>query len=206
MGIFALGDINDDGALDLDEFIAVMCPSALSVVSRLVGKYKNISEVKKAFLAIDVNKDGLLSKDELAGSGKFNAQEVEAIFILGDLSGDGDIDLEEFVSLLCPMAGMAIARLTRNVNNISDAQQLFRILDKDGDGNISQEEMRACGSRFNAQEIEAIYAEGDHCSCSFHHQDQDHCSTREEVLCLDRRIHPCFPLHLPADVDLQAGV
>merc|ERR1712013_169899 len=108
MGIFALGDINDDGALDLDEFIAVMCPSALSVVSRLVGKYKNISEVKKAFLAIDVNKDGLLSKDELAGSGKFNAQ--------------------------------------------------------------------------------------------------DHCSTREEVLCLDRRIHPCLPLHLPADVDLQAGV
>merc|ERR1712176_1424957 len=39
-----------------------------------------------------------------------------------------------------------------------------------------------------------------------HHQDQDHCSTREKVLCLDRRIHPCFPLHLPADVDLQAGV
>merc|ERR1712212_1197830 len=40
----------------------------------------------------------------------------------------------------------------------------------------------------------------------FQHQDQDHCSTREEVLCLDRRIHPCLPLHLPADVDLQAGV
>merc|ERR1719357_2141894 len=159
--IFALGDVNDDGALDLDEFIAVMCPSALTVISRLVGKYKNISEVKKAFLAIDVNKDGLLSKEELAGSGKFNAQEVDAIFILGDLNGDGDIDLEEFVSLLCPMAGMAIARLTRNVNNIGDAQQLFRILDKDGDGNISQEEMRACGNRFNAQEIEAIFAIGD---------------------------------------------
>merc|ERR1711941_175060 len=29
---------------------------------------------------------------------------------------------------------------------------------------------------------------------------------REEVLCLDRRIHPGLPLHLPADVDLQAGV
>merc|ERR1719334_2808125 len=159
--IFALGDVNDDGALDLDEFISVMCPSALTVISRLVGKYKNISEVKRAFLSIDVNKDGLLSKDELAGSGKFNAQEIEAIFILGDLNGDGDIDLEEFVSLLCPMAGMAIARLTRNVNNIGDAQQLFRILDKDGDGNISQEEMRACGSRFNAQEIEAIFAIGD---------------------------------------------
>merc|ERR1719471_251613 len=48
--------------------------------------------------------------------------------------------------------------------------------------------------------------QGDHRSCSIHHQDQDHCSTREKVLRLDRWIHPCFPLHLPADVDLQAGV
>merc|ERR1719449_77968 len=29
---------------------------------------------------------------------------------------------------------------------------------------------------------------------------------REEVLRLDRRLHPCLSLHLPADVDLQAGV
>ena len=96
----------------------------------MISKYKNIAEVKKAFLAIDVNKDELLSKDELAGSGKFNGQEVEAIFILGDLNGDGDIDLEQVVSPFCLMAGMAITRLTRNVNNILDAQQLFCILDK----------------------------------------------------------------------------
>merc|ERR1712210_187837 len=31
-------------------------------------------------------------------------------------------------------------------------------------------------------------------------------SPREEVLRLDRRLHPGFPLHLPADADLQAGV
>ena len=48
--------------------------------------------------------------------------------------------------------------------------------------------------------------EGDHCPGSLHHQDQDHRSPREEVLRLDRRLHPGFPLHLPADVDLQAGV
>ena len=159
--VFSLGDVNDDGVLDLDEFIAVMCPSALTVISRLRGKHSNISEVKKVFLAIDANRDGLLSKEEMSSSGNFNAQEVEALFILGDLNGDGELDLEEFVGLLCPMAGMALSRLTRNVNNIGDAQQLFRVLDKDGDGNISMEEMRACGSRFNAQEIEAIFAIGD---------------------------------------------
>merc|ERR1712112_741982 len=50
------------------------------------------------------------------------------------------------------------------------------------------------------------YAEGDHRPRSLHHQDQDHRSSREEVLRLDRRIHPGFPVHLPADVDHQAGV
>merc|ERR1712128_87456 len=102
--IFALGDINDDGALDLDEFIAVMCPSALTVVSRLIGKYKNIAEVKKSFLAIDIDKDGLLSKQEVAGSGKFNGQEIEAIFAVGDVDNDGAISLNEFITLLCPTA------------------------------------------------------------------------------------------------------
>merc|ERR1712025_42910 len=42
--------------------------------------------------------------------------------------------------------------------------------------------------------------------CTFHHEDQDHRSPREEVLGLDRRLHLGFPLHLPGDVDLQAGV
>merc|ERR1711962_791825 len=40
----------------------------------------------------------------------------------------------------------------------------------------------------------------------FHHEDQDHRTSREEVLRLDRRLHLGFPLHLPGDVDLQAGV
>eukprot|EP00091_Calanus_sinicus_P000624 TRINITY_DN10539_c0_g1_i4.p1 TRINITY_DN10539_c0_g1~~TRINITY_DN10539_c0_g1_i4.p1 ORF type:complete len:110 (-),score=22.20 TRINITY_DN10539_c0_g1_i4:157-438(-) len=42
--------------------------------------------------------------------------------------------------------------------------------------------------------------------CPIYHQDQDHCSSRKEILRLDWRIHPCFSLHLPADVDLQAGI
>merc|ERR1719370_451186 len=50
------------------------------------------------------------------------------------------------------------------------------------------------------------YAEGDHRLGSFHHEDQDHCSSREKVLRLDRGLHLGFPLHLPGDVDLQAGV
>merc|ERR1712113_251728 len=50
------------------------------------------------------------------------------------------------------------------------------------------------------------YAEGNHCPCSFSNEDQDHCPTREEVLCMDWRIHPGFTLHLPTDVDQQTGI
>merc|ERR1712079_655739 len=44
------------------------------------------------------------------------------------------------------------------------------------------------------------------CPCSFSNEDQDHCPTREEVLCMDWRIHPGFTLHLPTDVDQQTGI
>ena len=50
------------------------------------------------------------------------------------------------------------------------------------------------------------YAEGDHHSCSFFHEGQDHRSPRAQVLRLDRWFHSCFSVHLPANVDLQAGV
>merc|ERR1719187_1188897 len=137
-----------------------MCPSALTVISRLRQKFKTINEVKKAFLAIDVDGDGMISREEMAGCNLFNAQEVDAIFILGDINQDGDIDLEEFIGLLVPTAALAIQKLTKAVKNISEAQKLFRQLDKDGDGNISHEEMVGC-KKFNNQEIEAIFAIGD---------------------------------------------
>merc|ERR1712228_464551 len=50
------------------------------------------------------------------------------------------------------------------------------------------------------------YAEGDHRPRPQHHEDQDHRSSREEVLCLDRWLHPGFSLYLPVHVDLQGGV
>merc|ERR550532_1333586 len=159
--IFALGDVNDDGAIDLDEFIGVMCPSAETVIARISSQFSNINDVKKAFLKIDVDKDGKISRSEMAKCGKFNNQEVDAIFILGDVNGDGEIDLEEFIGLMCPSATAAVAMMTKAVRNINEAQQLFRVLDKDGDGMISQEEMRNCGQKFSAKEIDAIFALGD---------------------------------------------
>ena len=53
-----------------------------------------------------------------------------------DIANEDDI-LEEFLGLLCPTATDALNRMTKAVRNINEAQQLFKILDKNGDGMIA---------------------------------------------------------------------
>merc|ERR1712226_918865 len=44
------------------------------------------------------------------------------------------------------------------------------------------------------------------CDVDISNEDQDYCTTREEVLCMDWRIHLGFTFHLPTDVDQQTGI
>jgi len=159
--IFALGDINDDGAIDLEEFIGIMYPSAATVVNRLRTKYSNLNDVKKAFAGIDKNGDGMISKEEMEQCDTFNLQEIQALFTLGDSNNDGEIDLEEFIGVLYPVVAQALLKFTKDVQNVDDARFLFKQLDKDGDGLLSQEELRKCETKFSSKEIEALFAVGD---------------------------------------------
>eukprot|EP00090_Calanus_glacialis_P037994 TRINITY_DN6610_c0_g1_i4.p1 TRINITY_DN6610_c0_g1~~TRINITY_DN6610_c0_g1_i4.p1 ORF type:complete len:995 (-),score=266.92 TRINITY_DN6610_c0_g1_i4:2318-5302(-) len=159
--IFALGDINDDGALDLEEFIGVMYPSAATVAGRLRGQYTDINSVKKAFAKIDLDGDGKVTKEEVAKTDLFNNQEIDALFLLGDSNNDGEIDLEEFIGVLYPVVAAALAKMTKDVQSVDDARYLFKQLDHDGDGLLSQEELRTSGCKFSAKEIEALFAVGD---------------------------------------------
>jgi len=159
--ILALGDVNDDGAIDLEEFIGVMYPSAATVAGRLRGQYTDINDVKKAFAKIDLNGDGKVSKEEVASTDLFNSQEIDALFTLGDANNDGEIDLEEFVGVLYPVVAGALAKMTKDIRNVDDARYLFKSLDFDGDGLLSQEELRKSGCKFSAKEIEALFAIGD---------------------------------------------
>merc|ERR1719323_1159896 len=159
--IMALGDVNDDGSLDMEEFIGVLYPSAATIAGRMRAQYTDINSIKRAFSKIDANGDGKVSKDEVAVSGAFNDQEIDALFVLGDSNNDGEIDLEEFIGVLYPVVANALTKLTKNVANVDDARFLFRQMDNDGDGVLSQEELRKSGSRFTNKEIEALFAVGD---------------------------------------------
>ncbi|XP_023347755.1 glycine receptor subunit alpha-3 [Eurytemora carolleeae] len=64
--------------------------------------FKSVTDVKNAFQKIDVNGDGKLSKREMLAGDEFTQEEIETIFELGDVDGDGEIELGEFIGLMCP--------------------------------------------------------------------------------------------------------
>merc|ERR1719489_619680 len=106
--IFSLGDSNNDGEIDLQEFITVMCPSASAVVFKISKQFKSKEDAANSFKKIDINGDGLISKDEMRSCFlKLNPIEVDSIFTLGDANGDGEIDLEEFLAVMVPAAGFS---------------------------------------------------------------------------------------------------
>jgi len=50
------------------------------------------------------------------------------------------------------------------------------------------------------------YAEGNHDTCAIVNEGQDNRTTRAQILRLDWWFYPGVSLHLPTDVDLEAGV
>ncbi|CAI9104341.1 OLC1v1002989C1 [Oldenlandia corymbosa var. corymbosa] len=109
-------------------------------------------EMKQVFNKYDTNKDGKISPEEYkailkaTGKGNFLTKEVEKIFEVADLDGDGFIDFKEFVEAQKKGGGLKTV----------DLQSAFRGFDKDGDGKITVEEvfelLRKLGERCSMQD------------------------------------------------------
>ena len=119
--------------------------------------------LSKVFQEIDRNKDGTISKAEFkTGTYQFFGErtymleeEVERIFDLVDLNGNGVIDYSEFIS-----SASSVNQL------ISDKQMkaAFKAFDLDGSGEISFaefEEAFAAGLEIDRQELRNIFMEFD---------------------------------------------
>ena len=54
-----------------------------------------------------------------------------------------------------------MSKLSASFKNIEDIKAAFKLLDVDGDGAISRQEMSSSGHKFSAEQVDAIFALGD---------------------------------------------
>ena len=74
----------------------------------------------------------------VAGGKVVSSSEVETLFKKGDLDGDGQIDIQEFIKLMFPTSAEALTKLQRSFNSLNDVKTGFRQCDVDGDGHITK--------------------------------------------------------------------
>jgi calmodulin len=163
--VFALGDMDKSGGIDYQEFISLMVPDAPTTVKKLSAQFKSVTDIKSAFKRFDINKDGQISRDELKNGMRLSDADLEIVFALGDLDGDGEISVGEFIRVMSPITAAALARFRNTFTAIEDVVSAFRVIDSNNDGSLSKQElaagMNSFGKMFTSEEIDCVFALAD---------------------------------------------
>jgi calmodulin len=126
---------------------------------------ETLSIFKQAFDMFDKEGNGTISVDELYQAFKnlgndFTFEQVEEMVREIDADGSGEIDFEEFLSL--------IKKVNEDNNEIDEEDAViraFRTFDKDRNGYLDCREFRyiltRLGDRFTDQEVDEIFKEAD---------------------------------------------
>merc|ERR1719370_1034169 len=96
-----------------------------------------------------------------AAGKKVSDAEVNALFQKGDLDGDGQIDMHEFIRLMFPACSEGISKLQKSFANLNEVKAAFRKFDSDGDGHITRQELKGVMAKFSDAEVDAVFALGD---------------------------------------------
>ena len=163
--IFVIGDVDQNGEIDLQEFKRMMIPTSFDVVSKFRAVHKTTKDVQIAFKKFDTNNDGSIDRSELtqaltSGGQSFTKQEIDSLFNAADVNRDGTVDYEEFITLMCPSAATIVHKFRSQYKSIDDVRAAFKRFDANGDGAITRPELKN-GLRLSDQEVEVVFALGD---------------------------------------------
>ena len=92
-----------------------MCPAATTLIARIKDQFKTVEDMETIFKKMDLNCNGKLTKQEMIKAGNFNEQEVDAVFDLGDVDCDGEIDLNEFIGVMQTAAPQAYSQAGEDI-------------------------------------------------------------------------------------------
>ena len=141
--IFALGDKDQSGGIDYQEFISMMMPNSQNILMGLAKQFKSINDIKEGFKRVDTNGDGAISRSELRNGMRLSDDQLAVVFALGDIDQDGEISMAEFIRLMSPSAASSMNRLRNCFRDISDIMRAFKKFDTNCDGALSQQEVVA---------------------------------------------------------------
>eukprot|EP00245_Coleochaete_scutata_P006404 TRINITY_DN2082_c0_g9_i1.p1 TRINITY_DN2082_c0_g9~~TRINITY_DN2082_c0_g9_i1.p1 ORF type:complete len:161 (-),score=34.16 TRINITY_DN2082_c0_g9_i1:48-530(-) len=113
---------------------------------------EELKNLKYMFQAVDRNKNGLITLDELQNAlskigHTFGPNAISSIMETVDVDGSGTIDYTEFVG-----ATLKLSRAKKE----SRMSALFRELDTNGDGYLSKDEIEALCTRYRVTDLESI--------------------------------------------------
>jgi hypothetical protein len=78
---------------------------------------------------------------------------------MGDLNGDGEIDLGEFIHLMCPHTA---SRFLYSSSSVEDVLSYFKHINSNGDGAICQQEiyvgLNSYRKKFTIEEVNSMFA------------------------------------------------
>ena len=103
-------------------------------------QFRGPEAVERKFQQWDTNKDGKISYEELSESAnkdpaKFlTPEDINAIFIVGDVNQDGEIDEAEFKKLMMPSIHDIVCKFRYAYRSVEDVRKAFQSIDGNGDG------------------------------------------------------------------------
>merc|ERR1711972_399429 len=165
--VFSLADVNSDGEICYDEFVAMMFPAAASALAKFRKHHRTLKNAKHAFDSYDVDGDGEITYEELVGGmgGDYSANEISAIFAMGDTDQDGKISFLEFSKIMIPSCQDTLTKFWKCFRNVQGVRETFKKFDADGDAQISRQEViqgaSSSGMKMSADEVDTLFILGD---------------------------------------------
>merc|ERR1711974_156176 len=147
--------------LKADDLLPMARPPALRVIPDRQGTASDIDCLKEAFALFDCDRDGEISVEELGKVMRTHGfdpteEDLKDMIRNVDTNANGAIDFNEFIEMMVKGRGHSVE---------DDVVHAFKVFDRDGDGLISEEELRLTmtnlGEALTEAEVRHMIAEAD---------------------------------------------